>query len=411
MDVSPQTNLADSGTGSDRTIPNAGRPWGAKATGAGVSISRLSLTDFRSYTAFSVALDGRPVTISGQNGAGKTNILEALSLFSPGRGLRGAKMSELARLEGPGTFAVAARVFDGEDDRALGVGTLADAPDRRTCRLDGRNLSGPGAFSALLRFVWLTPAHDRLFVEGASERRRFFDRMIAAYDPGFTSLSSAYEQSMRQRQKLLDDGSRDAAWLSALEEQMATNGVAVSAARREMAERLSVYGVADEQQAFPTADIALEGELETSLTHFTLTDAEDGFIERLAHQRMRDREAGRALVGPHRTDWLVGHRPKGRPARLCSTGEQKALLIGLVLAHAQALACMENERRAPLVLLLDEIAAHLDKDRRRALFDILYGLGFPVFMTGTDQSLFAGWGERAQQLALMNGAVTELTMS
>lgn len=411
MDASPQTKLADSGAGSDRNMPDRGRLRDVEAVGTGVSITRLSLTDFRSYAAFSVTLDGRPVTISGQNGAGKTNILEALSLFSPGRGLRGAKMSELARLEGPGTFAVSARIFDGEDARALGVGTLPEAPDRRTCRLDGRPLSGPGAFSALLRFVWLTPAHDRLFVEGASERRRFFDRMIAAYDPGFTSLSSAYEQAMRQRQKLLDDGSRDGAWLSSLEEQMATNGVAIAAARREMAERLSVYGIGDEQPVFPAADIALEGELETSLSQETLTDAEDRFIERLSYQRGRDREAGRALVGPHRTDWLVGHRPKGRPARLCSTGEQKALLIGLVLAHARGLACMENERRAPLVLLLDEIAAHLDEDRRSALFDILAGLGFPVFMTGTDQSLFTGWGDRAQHLALMDGAVTELTMS
>jgi len=377
-------------------------------------LRRISLTNFRSYPAMTMALDGRPVTLTGENGAGKTNILEALSLLGPGRGLRGARLNELARLEGDGAWAVSVRYDDGEDERALGVGASANAPDRRQCRIDGQTASGPTAFTSLMRFLWLTPAQDRLFMEGASERRRFFDRMVAAHDPGFSKTASAYEQAMRQRQKLLEAGTCDEAWLSALEQQMAEYGVALADARRAMALTLVAQDVSGTDGLFPSADIALEGELEAALVDFPACDVEDDFIERLRSARNLDREAGRALRGPHRSDLIVGHRPKGRPARLCSTGEQKALLIGLVLANAKALA---NRRagngydratardRAPLILLLDEIAAHLDADRRACLFDILEGLAFPVFMTGTDRSLFAAWGGRAQQFDVCNGEV------
>ena len=369
------------------------------------SLTHLSLTNFRSYGSLSIAFDGRPVTLTGENGAGKTNILEALSLLGPGRGLRGARLFELPRLEGDGSWAIAARINEDGDERRLGVGASAQAQDRRQCRIDGNPASGPTAFTDMLRFVWLTPSQDRLFMEGASERRRFFDRMVSAHDPAFSKTANAYEQAMRQRQKLLEAGSRDAAWIGALEQQMAEHGVAIADARRTMAITLSAREVSGDNDAFPAADIALEGVLEAALTNFAVSDVEDDFAERLRMGRIRDREAGRALVGPHRSDLIVGHRPKGRPARLCSTGEQKALLIGLVLANARALAERRTMSTTPLVLLLDEIAAHLDEGRRASLFDILDELNFPVYMTGTDQSLFKAWGNRAQHFTVQNGQV------
>ena len=378
-----------------------------------VRLRRLGMTDFRSYDMASIELDGRPVAISGCNGAGKTNILEALSLLGPGRGLRAARLGELARVEGRGGWAVSVKIDDGEDERILGVGATAHAPDRRTCRIDGASAGGPSAFVDMIRFVWLTPAQDRLFMEGAGERRKFLDRMIGAHDSGFTRLSSTYEQAMRQRQKLLESGTRDDRWLSALEQQMAEAGVAVADARRAMAISLTREAVANEKAdtgtdgLFPAADIALEGDIEAALDRQPAGEVEDFFAAHLATCRYRDREAGRALYGPHRTDLVVVHRAKGRPARLCSTGEQKALLIGLVLANARALAARRatSTTPSPLVLLLDEIAAHLDEDRRAALFDILDHLGFQVFMTGTDRSLFSAWGERAQFVTVNDGRI------
>jgi len=384
----------------------------------GVRLRRLGMTDFRSYAMATLELDGRPVAISGANGAGKTNILEALSLLGPGRGLRGARLNELARVEGHGGWAVSAKIDDGADERVLGVGAVPDAPDRRTCRIDGQPASGPSAFADMIRFVWLTPAQDRLFMEGAGERRKFLDRMIAAHTSGFTRIASTYEQTLRQRQKLLENGSRDTHWLSALEQQIAETGVAIADARRTMAITLTQAGIDDMSSVdgasnsgghglFPAADIALEGDIEAALDHAPAGEVEDQFARHLADHRYRDREAGRALYGPHRTDLVVTHRAKGRPARLCSTGEQKALLTGLVLANARALADQRgiNQSAAPLVLLLDEIAAHLDEDRRALLFDILYGLQFQVFMTGTDRSLFSAWGERAQFLTVDDGRI------
>jgi DNA replication and repair protein RecF len=349
---------------------------------------------------------------AGPNGAGKTNILEAISLIGPGRGLRGARLEELPRIEGAGGWAVSARLEADCDERKLGVGAKAEDPDRRVCRIDERAVSGPSAFSDCVRFMWLTPAQDRLFVESPGERRRFLDRMSLAHDPAHGRAQNDYEHAMRQRQRLLDERSRDEAWLSALEAQMAEAGVAVAASRRETASALASAEIADctDDGAFPAADIALEGMLETMLASAPAADVEEKFAERLAANRRSDAEAGRALIGPHRSDLLVTHRAKGRPARLCSTGEQKALLIGLVLANARALALAAQFRgtgAAPLVLLLDEIAAHLDKDRRAALFDILDGLGFQTFMTGTDKSLFSAWGTRAQIFSVADGRVTE----
>jgi DNA replication and repair protein RecF len=376
------------------------------AAGKRARITRLTVTDFRSYPRAEIEFDGRPAAISGANGAGKTNILEAISLLGPGRGVRGAKLDELPRIGGDGGWAVSARVDDGEDERRFGVGAAAANPQRRICRIDDRDASGPGALADHLRFMWLTPAQDRLFMEGAGERRRFLDRMTLAHDPAHGRRSTAYEQAMRQRQKLLDEGARDTGWLSAVEKQMAEAGVAIAAARRAMVSRLEAAEVTSDAGVFPDADLALEGELETALKSASRDEVEDGFIETLYARRRRDADAGRALSGPHRSDLLVTHRAKGRPARLCSTGEQKALLIGLVLANARALSL--SDPQAPLILLLDEIAAHLDEGRRGALFSILDDLGFQAFMTGTDASLFDAWGGRAQHFDVAGGAVREL---
>lgn len=369
-------------------------------------ITRLTVTDFRSYARADIVFDGRPAAISGANGAGKTNILEAISLIGPGRGVRGARLDELPRLDGDGGWAVSARVDDGEDERRFGVGAAASNPSRRICRIDDRDASGPGAFAEHLRFMWLTPAQDRLFMEGAGERRKFLDRMTLAHDPAHGRRSNAYEQAMRQRQRLLDDGARDDSWLSAVENQMAEAGTAIAAARRAMVSRLEAAEVTSEDNVFPDADLALEGALEKALKAGAREGVERDFAENLRAWRRRDAEAGRALTGPHRSDLLVTHRAKGRPARLCSTGEQKALLIGLVLANARALSL--SEPNAPLILLLDEIAAHLDEGRRAALFGILDDLGFQAFMTGTDKSLFEAWGPRAQHFDVSGGAVREL---
>lgn len=377
------------------------------ASAASAHFTRVMLADFRSYASAEIRLDARPACFFGPNGSGKTNILEALSLIGPGRGLRSAQLSELPRLDGPGGWAVSAEIQCDGDLRQVGVGASAAAPDRRQCRIDRQPAPGPGSFSDLVRLIWLTPAQDRLFVEGAGERRRFLDRMAHARDPAHARAGAEYETAMRQRQALLEQGSRDEAWLSALEARMAEAGVAIAAGRRETSSALAAAEVSGANDAFPCADLSLEGDLETALDGSPAADVEQEFMARLKTLRRIDAEAGRATLGPHRSDILVVHRVKGVPARLCSTGEQKALLIGLVLANARALSLTSrlSGAPAPLVLLLDEIAAHLDGARREALFDILDRLKFQVLMTGTDRSLFDGWRGRAIGFAVEPGGV------
>lgn len=373
-------------------------------------LTRLTLTDFRNYASQTVRFDGRPAAIAGPNGAGKTNLLEALSLISPGRGLRRARLHELPRQGGAGGWAVSARLGDGDDEKRLGVGAEAGRADRRVCRIDDAAASGPGAFAEHIRFIWLTPAQDRLFMDGAGERRRFLDRLVLAHDPTHAKLSSAYDQAMRQRQRLLDERSRDEEWLGVLERQMAEHGVAIAAARCAMLTRLAASSVTGNGDAagdvFPAASLALDGAIESALGAAKPGEVEDDFAGLLAGRRRTDAEAGRATIGPHRADLIVEHRDKAQAARLCSTGEQKALLIGIVLASATA-SLDVAPGDAPLILLLDEIAAHLDPDRRAALFDIIDGLGFQAFMTGTDHQLFDAWGPRAQRFEARDGAVFE----
>ncbi len=377
----------------------------APAAAPRVSLSRLVVTDFRSYARAELHLDGRPVVLTGENGAGKTNLLEAVSLLSPGRGIRGVPYAEIARDVGAGGWAVAATLE--AEDGAVRVGTGiepgAETSRSRQVRVDGEQ-AGPSALAELVSMVWLTPAMDRLFVEGASERRRFLDRLVMGFDPAHGTRAGAYERALRERNRLLADEVFDDAWLSGLEGQMAEHGVAIAAARVETLARLRGALEAAQEGPFPRALVSIDGALEAEVGSQAAVDVEDAFRARLKEMRWRDAGAGRALDGPHRSDLLVRHASKDREARLCSTGEQKALLIGMVLANARLLAA----RGRPPLLLLDEIAAHLDEERRASLFDEIVGLNLQAFMTGTDPSLFHSLGGRAQSLAVAGGEITQV---
>jgi DNA replication and repair protein RecF len=340
-----------------------------------VPFSRLTLTDFRSYASASLEPGAGFVLLFGENGAGKTNLLEAVSMFAPGRGLRGAALSEMARQSGPGGWAAAARL--GQTD--IGTGTLASAPDRRQVRING----APAAVNSLsewLAVLWLTPAMDRLFTGSAGERRRFLDRLVLALEPAHAHHSTRYDAAMRARNKLLADERWDEAWLASLELAMAEHGASIAEARARTVAALD-EGLADTpDDQFPSASLALEGWAGGDLAAL------------LARNRQRDAAAGRTTEGPHRQDLAVAHRAKGMPAARSSTGEQKALLLGLVLAHAELVT---DRRGEPPILLLDEVAAHLDPKRRAALFARLEGRG-QVWMSATEAALFDGIGEASR---------------
>ena len=386
--------------------------------------TKLMLTDFRNYDFAELVLDGRCVVLTGPNGAGKTNVLEAISMLSPGRGLRGARLDELTRrtdAEKHGAkrhWAVSGLVRQGDDEVRIGTGLDPDhAGTKRIVRIDGFAAPGPGALAEYFSVVWLTPALDRLFAEGASQRRRFLDRLVLGTHPGHSAVATSFEKAMRERQRLLEGvahGTRaDEAWLAALEAQMAEAGVALAAARLQFVQRLEAEIARSVGSAFPQAGLLLTGPLEDLLrSDKSALEAEDWYHTELMRRRGGDAAAGRALVGPNRSDLEVFFGPKGsgdgrqrgRPAKDCSTGEQKALLIGIVLANARLKRSLAGG--APPVLLLDEIAAHLDEGRREALFDELYDLGAQAFMTGTDRHLFKAFGARAQYVEIANGCVT-----
>jgi DNA replication and repair protein RecF len=360
---------------------------------AAMPVARLSLTDFRSYADLAIAPGPGFVIITGDNGAGKTNILEALSLLTPGRGLRGATLSEMARSDGKGGFSIAARLQpSGEEALDLGTGTTAAAPERRLVRINGAPAAA-AALSEWLSILWLTPAMDRLFSEAASGRRRFLDRLVLALEPGHASHSARYEAAMRARNKLLaePDGA-DPDWLSALEVGMAEHGAAIAGARSRTLDALAERLASQPEGPFARAALALTG---------WTADAGPDLGKALREGRGRDAAAGRTLSGPHRSDLAVTHIEKDQPADRCSTGEQKALLLSILLAHADLVAVRAGRR--PL-LLLDEIAAHLDARRRAALFERLGGAGGQVWMTGTDTALFDAVGD-ASWFDVANGAV------
>jgi DNA replication and repair protein RecF len=376
-----------------------------------LSVAELTLVDFRNHAETTLTLDERPVCLFGQNGAGKTNILEALTLFAPGRGLRGANLPELARggEEGARTrqraWAVAARVFAEGEELRLGVGAERgpDGAFKRVARLDQRTTPSSD-IARIVRLLWLTPSMDRLFAGPPGDRRRFLDRLVIGRASEHGAAAAAYERAVRERQRLLSEDRRDEAWLLALEREMSAHGAAVAAARVETIAILEAAIARRAEGAFPKAAIRLEGEIEQAFAAGRdALDVEDHFLAALKRNRPRDAAAGRAILGPHRSDLRVRHAPKDMPAELCSTGEQKALLIGLILAQAHALA--EEPGAGPALVLLDEAAAHLDAERRAALFDELLELPGQSWLTGTDASLFEAFGERAQKFEVRDGSI------
>jgi DNA replication and repair protein RecF len=352
-------------------------------------IRRLSLSNFRSYRAASFSVERDLVALSGPNGAGKTNLLEALSFLAPGRGLRRAKLDDVACNEGDGSWAVAAEVDGALGLATLGTGITAPAGEdtvlTRQNRIDREPVGSAAAFADHLRIVWLVPAMDGLFLGPASERRRFLDRLVLAVHPDHATRVSALERALRSRNRLLENPSPDPHWLDATEHETAELAVAVAAARAETVQRLAAATLS-RRDSFPAAEIGLDGWMETMVLSEPAIAVEDRYRAALRNNRPRDAAAGRTLDGPHLTDLTVRYAPKDIPARDASTGEQKALLITLVLAHAGLVAEMTGI--AP-VMLLDEVLAHLDPQRRRALFTALAALGAQVWMTAADPALFA----------------------
>lgn len=380
------------------------------ATAGGTAVLSLSLRDFRNYAELHLRLSGQPVVLTGPNGAGKTNILEALSFFSPGRGLRRARLSEVSRVSGQPVrrcWTAHAELATAIGPVAIGTG-LAEAvgdeemAERRIVRINGEPAASANGLAEYLDVVWLTPQMDRLFVEGLSTRRRFMDRLVYGLDGGHARQVAAFERAMRERNRLLKMGGTDPAWLAALEGQMAEHGVAVAAARREALGRIEA-GMALATGPFPRARLAAQGVIEAWLADMPALAAEEKYRAVLAGRRGIDREAGAATEGPHRSDMAVWHAEKDQPAAQCSTGEQKALLIAITLANARLIRA--RRQMAPL-MLLDEISAHLDARRRAALYEELLALGGQVWLTGTDDDLFAGLDGQAEFFTVADGVVT-----
>lgn len=386
-----------------------------------LSVGRLHVTHFRSYEQATLEVGPRSVVLTGPNGAGKTNILEALSFLAPGRGLRGCKLSDVNRLNNGQNhpWTVAARLATPDGDIDIGTGLVSgqgingqdfegvsaenNIRDRRVVRIDGENGGTPAAFGEILQLSWLTPQMDRLFIEAPSGRRRFLDRIVANFQSSHSREVNAYERVMRERNRLLQDGGGDASWLSALEGRMAEHGVAVAAARLDALDLLK-RAIGEATSCFPKAQLSCDGLLEQGLLSGPALEVEDEFRKLLRDNRPEDSRSGRTGSGPHKTDLRVTHRDKNMPAELCSTGEQKALLIGITLASARITA---NSFGAAPLLLLDEVVAHLDLDRRRSLFDELAALGAQVWLTGTDRLLFDEFGCRARYFRVDDSILTE----
>ncbi|WP_279347259.1 DNA replication/repair protein RecF [Govanella unica] len=370
--------------------------------------TRLVLTDFRNHVRTALGMTAAPVVLTGDNGAGKTNLLEALSYLAPGRGLRGARLPDITRI-GARAWGVAATILGPDGSTDVGTGIEGRAPgaedegaaERRIVQIEGQTVTGPAALAEVLKLSWLTPQMDRLFIEGPSGRRRFFDRLVFNFHPAHGRAVAAYERVLRERNRLLSEGRADPQWLTALELQIAEHGVAVAAARLDSLGRLQA-AVDLKHSAFPAADLELRGTVEDDLKTMPAVEAEDRFKLRLRDARARDAASGRSGDGPHVTDLKVRHRPKDMPAELCSTGEQKALLIGIVMGAARL--TQAETGTAPL-LLLDEVAAHLDSERRAALFEEILALGAQAFMTGTDHALFTPFGTEAQYFTIRAGTI------
>ncbi len=382
----------------------------ASTTSPRLWVERLTLTNFRNYASLSLELGPEPVVLVGNNGAGKTNLMEAVSLLAPGQGLRRSSFPDLARAAGNSNWAVAAHMHTRQGITDIGTGLSGAAPTGsgrvgRIVRIDGESRGSSGLLAEYVDAVWVTPAMDGLFTGPASERRRFLDRLVLCFDPAFRTLAGRFERATQTRNRLLADGVRANAQLGGPERIMAEASAAIAAARVETVAALSSV-IADRRERdpgspFPWSTVRLVGTLETALAEAAAIDVEEAYVERLAAARERDRAAGRTLEGPHRSDLDVTHGPKDMPARLCSTGEQKSLLLGLVLAEAELIA-RRHDGAAPLILL-DEITAHLDADRRAALFDEIVRLSAQAWMTGTDLHAFDGLRGRARLFLINDG--------
>ncbi len=388
----------------DRDIPGQDA---ASSAAPHLAVTRLSLRNFRCYESLELRTDGRSVVLAGSNGAGKTNILEALSYLAPGRGLRGAKLAEIDRRDGAGPWTVAATVETpdgpvkigtaraGEDGHGARDGNGVVAPgraNRRIVRIDGRTTRGPQALSDVMSVLWLTPSMDRVFTGPPGGRRRFLDRLVFGIDPAHASRLSAYERAMRERNRLLKGGVNDAAWLAALEETMSTTAVAISAARRETVQRMTA-ACARGIGPFPAARLEIDGTVESWLDQGPALAAEDRLRAALAGARANDAATGGAGIGPHKSDLAVHHVARDMPAPMCSSGEQKSLLIAMVLANARLQAEL---RGAMPLLLLDEVVAHLDANHRMAMLEEILALGVQAWFTGTDLGLFTALGDGAR---------------
>ena len=404
------------------TQPDVQPPLPAALVRAGkVAVTRLVLTDFRNYQSLRLQVDPMPVVLTGENGAGKTNLLEAISFLSPGRGGRRAKLPEVSRQDQnldkdrdqqQGSWAVAATLSDQGGETDVGTGleptSIADesqVSSRRVVQINGVAARSANALAEIAVVGWLTPQMDGLFIEGASGRRRFLDRLVYGFDAGHARRVSAYDKALRERARLLRKGPREPAWLSALENTMAEHGIAVAAARRDAVLRLGAamdegFGLAGEN--FPRAEVRVEGALEAWLEDHPAVEVESRFLDALKASRDLDAASGGAKTGPHRSDLAVIHGPKAMPASQCSTGEQKALLIAIILADARLQAARLG--RAP-ILLLDEVAAHLDDTRRAALFEELIEIGGQTWLTGTDAALFLPLKNKARFITVDQGQI------
>lgn len=367
------------------------------------SLSRLTLTNFRNYGEARLVLEAAPVVLTGQNGSGKTNLLEAISLFVPGRGLCHAAPQEWQNIRMVEPWGVAAELAAPEGELKIATGRDPEmaAGERRVVMIDGKLARSQQALAERVAMAWITPDMDRVLADGPSARRKLLDRMAYSFDPAHAGRVNRYEKALRERLRLLRDGVTDAAWLSGLEDEMARTGVAIAAARRQLIGQLQA-GIEETQSIFPKADITLRGFAEEALENAPALPVEDSLRAALAQSRREDAESGTCAVGPHRSDIHVVHRAHRCPADLCSTGEQKALLIAMMLAYVRTL---ERARSLKPLFLLDDITAHLDSARREALFEEILALGVQAWLTGTDASDFAPLLSNAQHFAVEEGAL------
>lgn len=372
---------------------------------APLSVARVTLTNFRNYQDASLRFDSAPVILTGANGSGKTNFLEAISLLVPGRGLRRSNLVDLQHFRADAPWAVATELTTAYGALRIGTGRDPAEPDneRRVVHIDGKHTRGQSAMAEHIAMAWITPDMDRVLTESASARRKLLDRLVYSFDPAHSGRVQRYEKAMRERLRILREGLRDAAWLRGLEDEMAQTGTAIAAARRHLIAQLRT-AIDQTSGAFPRADIGVTGIAEDALENNPALPVEDMLRAALARSREDDGQSGTTSVGAHRSDLLVTHRAKQCPADLCSTGEQKALLIAIMLAYLRVL--MQHRQMSPL-FLLDDIAAHLDDTRRSALFDEILSLGVQAWLTGTDTDAFQTLLPHAQHIDVEQGILRQ----